>query len=99
MTECEKRLEELASKNPTSDWVENATWRQNNYDWLDMSARIALRILRTMREQNITKQDLSNASGIEIGLIGEILKGSENLTIREICRLEEALKTKLVDLK
>ena len=43
----------------SSEWIAKAEWQISNEGWLDKSAKIALKILRTIREKDITQWELS----------------------------------------
>ena len=79
--------------NEKSNWLEKAIYREENEDWLDLSSTIAIKILSKMREDNTTKEELHLKTGLNIN---NIVKGSKNLTIKEISILEKALNIKLI---
>jgi transcriptional regulator with XRE-family HTH domain len=81
-----------------SKWFDEATWRIENEKWLDISALIALRILMTLDEQNMTQKQLAEKLGISPQQVNKIVKGSENLTLETISKLETALDITLIDI-
>jgi transcriptional regulator with XRE-family HTH domain len=97
MTTAEDKLKKVASKE-TSKWVENAQWRVANENWLDKSADIALKILRNIREKDITQKDLAERLKISPQQVSKILKGQENLTLETISKIEIALGTILINI-
>jgi len=78
-------------------WIKEATFRQENAYWLDMSSDIALEVLCTLREKGMTQRDLAEMMGCSPQYIGKILKGSENLTLQTICKMEKVLQIKLIE--
>jgi len=97
MDSAENKLKGLASKE-SSPWIEKAEWRVANEAWLDKSAKIALTILRTIRERKISQKDLAEKLSISPQQVSKILKGSENLTLETISKIEVVLGITLVDI-
>jgi len=97
MNTAEEKLKKIASKE-TSKWVEKAQWRVANENWLDKSAKIALTILRTIREKGLTQKDLAEKLNISPQHINKILKGNENLTLETISKFEIVLCITLMDI-
>jgi ribosome-binding protein aMBF1 (putative translation factor) len=89
------KLNEVSSKEP-SKWLDQASYRMENEAWLDKSADIALRILRTLRSKSMSQIDLADRLGVSAQYINKIVKGKENLTLDTICKLEQALKIELI---
>ena len=54
-----KRFNELLSKEKDSKWREEVEKRQLNKDWFKKSAKIALKLNRTLRDQNLTQKSLA----------------------------------------
>ena len=79
-----------------SGWLEKAKWRQENRYWLDQSFRMAIEIVCTIRKQNITKEQLEEMCGFPLG---RTLNGDEDLTLSKICKIQDVLKIKLIDIK
>ena len=96
-TENIKKFERLVSQED-SGWVEKAIWRQKNKAWLDKSAAIAVKVLRDLRAKNMTQAELAIAMKVTPQQISKIVKGSENLTLETISKLESALMIKLIDI-
>lgn len=80
-----------------SDVHELMQWRQKNRKWLKHSFFIAIKILLTLDKENISIDKFSELSGIEKEEIMKILKGSENMTIETISKIEEALQIKIIN--
>ncbi len=97
MSKAQEILEKISSKE-SSKWVEKAKWRIENERWLDKSAKIALMILRTLREKGIKQVDLAAKLGITPQQISKIVKGQENLTLETISKIEAVLGVELIEL-
>lgn len=82
---------------PDTTWIKEATFRQENEYWLQASFDIALAVLRTLRKKEMTQRDLAELMGCSPQYISKILKGSENLTLETICKMEKVLQIKLIE--
>ena len=91
------KLSKIASKD--SSWLEKAQWREDNEAWLEKSAHIALRIVRTLRAELMTQKDLAKRMKVTPQHVNKILKGSENLTLETIFKLEQALNISLIEIQ
>jgi len=91
-----KKLNSLVEQ-PASSWIDYANWIEDNETWLDKSAMIAVRILRTLKERSMSQKDLAEAIGVSSQYINKVVKGSENLSLQTICKIEEALGTSLIE--
>jgi len=78
------------------NWLEIAKDLDDNERWIETSTRIAVSVLSLLKEKNMSKKDLAEKMGVKPQYVSRIVKGSENLTLETIARLEEALDTKLV---
>lgn len=100
-----KRKEEVLKKlqpfivKDTSGFLEKLKWRVDNQYWLRHSQRIAIIVLSELKNKNILYQDLSEKTEIPLEEINKIVKGSENLTIETIAKLEKALEIDILTYK
>jgi len=78
-----------------SNWTIEAEWRIKNRDWIRYSQKIALRILSNLKEE-MTKEKLSELSGISLEEINLIVKGSVNMNLETIAKLSKALNVDLI---
>ena len=78
---------------------EKAAWRKANKGWLKKSANIALKILDTLRERDMSQKDLAVAMEVTPQYISKIVKGQENLSLEAIDKLEKALDIELIAIK
>ena len=83
-------LESHPSGTP-SKWRADAQWRRDNEFWLTYSRHITLKVLRGMDEQSVTQAELARRMGCTQQYVSNLLKGSSNMTLETIARLETAL--------
>lgn len=74
-----------------SHWREDAQWRRDNDFWLKYARYITLQVLRAMDEQAVTQVQLAERMGCSQQYVSNLLKGSTNMTLETIARLEKAL--------
>lgn len=77
-------------------WKENAQWRRDNEFWLIYARHITLQVLRRMDEQSVTQAELARRMGCSQQYVSNLLKGSSNMTLETIARLEIALDLDLL---
>ena len=86
-----------ANEAPASTtWRDEANWRRDNEFWLRYSRHITLRVLISMDEQSITQVDLARRMGCSQQYVSNLLKGSSNMTLETIARLEQALNLDII---
>ena len=98
--ENSKNLEnflKLVSKDK-SGLLEEMEWRKANRDWLRKSGRIAIKVLRSLREKNMSQKNLAELMGVSPQHINKICKGQENLSLETISKLENALGIKIFEM-
>ena len=88
-------LETHQSPTP-SRWREDAQWRRDNEYWLKYSRYITLQVLRAMDEQSVTQVELAKRMGCTQQYVSNLMKGSSNMTLETIARLENALNIDIV---
>ena len=77
--------------NKKSTWLKQAEYYEKNKDWMDNSAFIAIKILRHLRVNNITRKDLAEKLNVSPQYMNKIVKGKENLSLETICKIEKVL--------
>ena len=86
-------------QSPTaSRWREEAEWRLANRAWLRRSQAIAVKILDKMDEMQWTQAQVAERIGCSQQYVSRIVKGSENLTLEMISKIEDALDIKIFSL-
>ena len=96
-TEILSKLHEYQSTTP-SKWRENAEWRIANKSWLRYSQRIAMMMLDRMEELGLTQKSVAEKMGCSQQYISRVLKGTENLSIETISKIESALGLKIMEM-
>jgi transcriptional regulator with XRE-family HTH domain len=90
-----KKYKKFNIKAP-SKWLIKAKFREEN-QWLRYSSKIAGRILAAIEDDNeLTQVYLAEKIGVKPQQIHKIVKGQQNLTLKTIHKLAEALKTELI---
>ena len=79
-----------------SGWKKDAQWRRDNSRWLCYSRYITMRIMQEMDEQGVTQTALAQRIGCTQQYVSNLLKGSSNMTLETIARIEDALDIDLV---
>jgi F0F1-type ATP synthase delta subunit len=88
-----------------SNLLEKMQWRIANKEWLERSGKIALKILRKLRENKdaqllpSNQKELAELMQMKPQQVNRIVKGDENLTLETISRIEQALKIQLIELQ
>lgn len=84
-------------ENDRGDWLTKAKHRRSNRDWLRKSQRIAVRILRMLKQRNIQQKDLAEALDVSPQQVSKIVQGKQNLTLETIAKLEQVLGVDLIE--
>ncbi len=91
MKTTEEILATLSKYEVESDWRDKALWRRNNRYWLRYSQYMAMIVLDRLDELGLTQKQLAERMGCSAQYISKIMKGSENLTLETIAKLEASL--------
>ena len=91
-----KNLQQHQSTTP-SKWRENAEWRLANKEWLRYSQHIAMMMFDKMEELGLTQKSVAERMGCSQQYISRILKGTENLSIETISKIENALNLSILE--
>jgi plasmid maintenance system antidote protein VapI len=83
--------------NKTSGWHKDVNERITNKAWQDKAFDIALKVIRHMRTNKVSQVTLAKDMGVTPQYINKILQGKENMTLETICRIEDALGIKLIE--
>ncbi len=89
------RMEEHRSATP-SKWREKAEWRMANKSWLRFSQKIAM-MLDKMEELGLTQKSVAERMGCSQQYVSRVLKGTENLSIETISKIERALDLEILE--
>lgn len=91
------RLSHYQSDEP-SDWrVEEERVRYAKLKgWLQYSRKIAIKVAVAMKQQGLSRQNVADRMGCSPQYISKLLKGTENLSLETICKLEDALNISIL---
>ena len=79
-----------------SRWKEEAQWRRDNAYWLKYARFITLQVLQAMDKQSVTQIQLAERMGCTQQYVSNLLKGSSNMTLETIAKLEQALNIDII---
>ena len=96
MKASDKELSVLEKHEVKTDWREKAEWRRANRRWLKYSGYIAIAVMNRLEELRMSQKELAQKMNCSPQYISKLLKGSENLTLETISKLEEFLDLDLV---
>ena len=77
-------------------WKEKAQWRRENRRWLRYSGFIAMSVMNRLDELGLTQKELAERMACSPQYVSKLLRGSENLTLDTISKLEECLGIDLI---
>lgn len=96
MSDLNKRIADLASESPVSNWAAQVVWRKANKFWIKKSSDIALRILDALEELGWNKARLAREMGVSPQQVSKYVKGEENFKLETLCKLEKVLGVELI---
>lgn len=96
MKNTDKELAVLQKHETTTNWRQIAEWRRDNSHWLRYSGFIALAVLNRLETLGISQKQLAEKMNCTPQYVSKLLKGTENLTLDTISRLEECLDLDLI---
>lgn len=97
MTFNTEKLAEIAK--PRSEEAKaKAQFRRDNREWIRMSQDIALSLHYYLRKSGMSQKDLAGKMMVSAAYVGKLLKGTENLTLETICKLQNAIGEELLSL-
>ena len=92
----DKELSTLEKHEVKTGWKEKAQWRRENRRWLRYSGFIALTVMNRLEEKKLSQRELAERMKCSPQYVSKLLKGSENLTLDTISKLEECLDLDLL---
>ena len=93
-----EKLRKYQSPTP-SKWREEAEWRRANKAWLRRSQSVAIKMLDKMDEMGWTQQQVADKLGCTQQYVSKIVKGSENLSLEMLSKIEDCLDIVIFDLQ
>ena len=85
-----ERLKKYEAPTP-SKWREDAQWRRANRSWLRRSQAVAMKMLDKMEQMGWTQQQVAEKLGCTQQYVSRMVKGSENLTMEMLSKIEDNL--------
>lgn len=92
------KLSKIVGGFEKSDWLAEAKARQVNSDEILARQKIALRILRTLRQTNTSQKQLAEMLNVSPQQVNKWVKGSENFAIGTIMKIQQALNIVLIEI-
>ena len=72
-------------------------YRAENADWLQLSATIALKIRKLLRQQGMTQVDLAARLGVTPPQVSKLLSGKINFELKTLVSIQNALGKPIID--
>lgn len=70
--------------------------RNENREWLALSAKFALLVRRILREEGMTQKEMARRMGVSSVQVTKLLSGKENIGLQTIAKVEKALGRGLI---
>ena len=94
MTNKEKFLSLVSPENKeTKDAIR---FRDENKSWLRESKRIAIKVLKAQKVQNMSQKALAEQMGVSPQYVNKLVKGKENFTLETLVKLQNSLAISLL---
>lgn len=80
-----------------NSWQNDVIYHEQNQEWLDYSAKIAVLILRILRENKekgrfpSSQKELAEVIKVSPQQINKYIRGTENLTLETLLRISQVL--------
>lgn len=87
------KLNKIA-KPMSSKSIEQRKWRMDNKQWLQLSAKIAIKFRKYMTDNDITREKLAEGLGVSLTEVDIYLSGQYNFDLRTIANICVALNKK-----
>lgn len=82
------------AKPMSSKSLKQRKWRMDNKQWLQLSAKIALKFRKYMKDNDITREKLAEGLGVSLTEVDIYLSGKYNLDLKTIANICEVLDRK-----
>lgn len=74
--------------------IEQRNWRMDNRQWLQLSAKIALKFRKYMKDNDITREKLAEGLGVSLTEVDIYLSGMYNFDLKIIVNICSVLDKK-----
>lgn len=81
----------------TDEEKKDIEFRKENREWLAVSERLALKLRRILRTEGILQSELAERMGVTPAQVTKILSGKENLGLKTISKIENAIGHSLIE--
>ncbi len=92
-----EKLKEISRPRSAEERME-AECREQHRDWLAVSEKLALKLRYILRTENISQAELAQRMGVTPAQVTKILSGKENLGLKTICKIEQAIGRSLMNI-
>ncbi len=90
-----EKMKEISRPMTQGEWQEIEN-RNENREWLALSAKFALLLRHILRTEKMTQTELAARMGVSCVQVTKILSGKENIGLRTIAKVEKALGRSIV---
>lgn len=90
-----EKMKEI-SRTMTQSERQEIEFRNENRDWLALSAKFALLLRHILRTEKMTQTELAARMGVSCVRITKLLSGKEKIGLQTIAKVEKALGRSLV---
>lgn len=73
-------------------------YREENAEWLQFSAIIALRIRKLLRQKGLSQADLAERLGVTPAQVSKLLSGKVNFELKTIVKIQNVLEGKILEI-
>ena len=84
------------SRQMTQSERQEIDYRNENREWLALSAKFALLLRQILRTEKMTQTELAERMGVSCAQLTKLLSGKENIGLQTIAKVEKALHRSLV---
>jgi transcriptional regulator with XRE-family HTH domain len=77
--------------------IKESRFRMENHEWLRISQDIALALHYYLRKEGITQKALAERMDVSAVYVNKLLKGTENLTIETISKIQTAIGENIIN--
>ncbi len=73
-------------------------YRAENADWLQLSATIALKIRKLLRQQGLTQVELASRLGVTPPQVSKLLSGKINFELKTLVSIQRAIGQPVIEI-
>lgn len=79
-----------------NETLEGMRFREENKIWLKESKRIAIKVLKALKQKGLTQKELANDMNVSPQYVNKLIKGNENFTLETLIKLQSLLDIPLL---